>query len=511
MPTSQQFLLPKNQSLPQLFPAGAPFALHSDPARRREVTLLDTFDWRLHRKNWQLELCAGMFTLLFPDNIEFQQPTTATPPCRIESPDGNVAAKLAPVVQMRALLPVGTFTEIVISHRVLDDAQKNVAQLVEHHLQPTCPTPSFSALNFLEIHPHPEHPNITKIIAAKLDRFGAQPMEIPWREMVMRTCGNIPGGYSSKIKAQISPDLPAIVAVKILFQHLFSVMTANLPYITQDIDTEFLHDFRVAVRRTRVLLNQTKNVLAAVDIARFKQDFSFVGKSTNTLRDLDVYLLAKTEYRHLLPELLRDSILPLFDYLQNERATALKQVTRELQSDRFRQIMAAWETYLQTPPLGDTTAHITIGALARQRICRQYKRLMKHGKQSLSGADDTALHRLRIDGKKLRYLLEFFGDLFPKNDFPAAVKLLKQLQNNLGAHNDFRVQRDFLLDVARHHPPEIRWTDDTVQAINYLANYFEIQKSQEKNRFAEIFTDFSAPKNQARFEKLCAFEKGLVT
>ncbi len=503
MLTHQQFLLPDAQSLNQIFPADAPFSRHSDSPHRETVTLLDTFDWRLHRKGWRLEL-RGKTLVLHTAKSEYRQNTTAAPPARIETlGDGIVAEKLAPVMQMRALLNMGTLTETITAHRVLDDELKTVVRLTTHHIQPTSISPQPPALNILEITPLKGYEKTAKEIARQLKTGGATTLDAPWWETVMRVCGNTPGSYSSKIDVQLSPDMPAETAVKKLLSHLFSTMTINLPYIAQDIDPEFLHDFRVSIRRTRAALTQLKDALPAAEAARFKQDFSFVGKLTNTLRDLDVHLLAEAEYRRLLPEPLRESISPLFDHLRAERAAALKETIRALNSPRVKQILSDWETFLQSPPAADTSAPLTIGALARGRIHRRYKRLVKDGNKLLKSTDEAALHRLRIDAKKLRYLLEFFSGLFPAPKINPMVKQLKRLQDNLGDFNDLSVQEDFLLDIALHHPPK-KWSAETTLAIGCLVGISETKKEAEKARFAATFTAFAAPENRARFSALFA-------
>lgn len=503
-----QFLLPENQLVEQLFDADSPYTIHSDAPRRQTITLLDTFDWRLHKMGWHLELRGKTLTLFMPDDTTFNQKITTAPPFRIEKPDtGAVTEKLAPVIQMRALLAMGTCTETIIAHRMLDDEQKTVVRLTEFHILPTCATPRPATQHIIKISPLKGYEKIANQIAKTVQSQGAVPLDTPWWETVMRACGNPPGGYSSKINVPLSPDMPATVAVKMLLQHLLATMTTNLPYIAQDIDTEFLHDFRVAVRRTRAALSQLKDVLPAEDVARFKQDFSFVGKLTNRLRDLDVYLLAEPEYRRLLPNALRDGISPLFAYLHAERATALKQVSQSLNSARVKQILSDWDDFLQSPPDADTTAHMTIGELARRRIYRRYKRLIKDGNRLLCSTDEAALHRLRIDAKKLRYLLEFFASLFPPKEMKSLIKQLKRLQDNLGDFNDLSVQSDFLLDVALHAPPKKPWANETVLAIGCLLGISETKKEVEKSRFAKTFTTFAAPKNRARFKKLFAMPK----
>jgi CHAD domain-containing protein len=55
-----------------------------------------------------------------------------------------------------------------------------------------------------------------------------------------------------------------------------------------------------------------------------------------------------------------------------------------------------------------------------------------------------ALHDLRKVGKELRYLLEFFGGLFPAEEVKPMIKALKALQDVLGRFQDFEVQADTL-------------------------------------------------------------------
>ena len=60
----------------------------------------------------------------------------------------------------------------------------------------------------------------------------------------------------------------------------------------EQLDTEFLHDFRVALRRTRSLLGQIRDVFPAAAVEHFSSEFSWIGRLTGPPRDLDVLLLA---------------------------------------------------------------------------------------------------------------------------------------------------------------------------------------------------------------------------
>ncbi len=68
-------------------------------------------------------------------------------------------------------------------------------------------------------------------------------------------------------------------------------MNDNLPGLLADIDTEFLHDFRVAVRRTRATLKLGRPALPDEMRSRWEPEFKWLGDLTTPVRDLDVYEL----------------------------------------------------------------------------------------------------------------------------------------------------------------------------------------------------------------------------
>ena len=95
-----------------------------------------------------------------------------------------------------------------------------------------------------------------------------------------------------------------------------------------DYDTEFLHDYRVSLRKVRSVLSLFKGIFSPEDIARLKQDFAFLMQETNTLRDLDVYLLNKEQYFEMIPTGSHEGLAILFDYFVGEREKEQKRVAR---------------------------------------------------------------------------------------------------------------------------------------------------------------------------------------
>jgi CHAD domain-containing protein len=322
---------------------------------------------------------------------------------------------------------------------------------------------------------------------------------------IMQAARRAPGDYSSKIALQLEPAMRADEATKTVLRFLLLVMQQNEAGIKKDIDTEFLHDFRVAVRRTRSALSQVKRVFPTAVTERFKADFRAVGRFSNDLRDLDVYLLSETGYRALLPEILADDIGPLFTHLKRKRSQVLKQVRRDLESEQYLRIIQAWQAFLNEPSRDDPSAPNAgqpIINLAQARLYKIYRRIVKAGHQILENVADEKLHALRIECKKLRYLMEFFASLFPEDEIGQLVKQLKKLQDNLGDFNDLCVQEEYLLRAAAELPAAKAEPQEALLAIGGLISRLDQERQVVKADFAKTFTNFASPENQAHFKRL---------
>jgi CHAD domain-containing protein len=314
-----------------------------------------------------------------------------------------------------------------------------------------------------------------------------------------------PGGYSSKFKIQLNPEIRSDEAAKIILRALLQTIKINESNIKKDLNTEFLHDFRVAVRRTRTALGQIKSVFSQETTRKFKKNLAFVGKLTNQLRDLDVFLLKENTYKNSLPIALKDDISPLFEYLKKVRLNALQEVITQLESKKYLQIMQNWETFINKPQLNSpmaSMAKVPIIDLAKKRIFKQYRSIVKAGSQIIDNMDEEKLHALRIKCKKLRYMMEFFSSLFPSQKIKFLIKQLKKLQNNLGNFNDMHVQEEHLMYFALELPATDLKAKKTLIAIGSLIGTLNKKRQIFKDTFPQTFKNFAAPQNEKTFSDL---------
>ena len=115
---------------------------------------------------------------------------------------------------------------------------------------------------------------------------------------------------------------------------------------------------------------------------------------------------------------------------------------RGLRSKRFSAGLAAWRALADAQQPGDAGqfAAVPVEAVTGARIRHVYRRMVRDGRAIGADSPDEALHDLRKRGKELRYLLEFFGGLFPAEVVKPMVAALKDLQDVLGRFQDRTVQ-----------------------------------------------------------------------
>ena len=100
---------------------------------------------------------------------------------------------------------------------------------------------------------------------------------------------------------------------------------------------------------------------------------------------------------------------------QRKQKSEHRKVARVLGTKRYQRLLTEWEAFLADEDDADKAPEglAPIAEVARDRILKAHKRVIKKGRAIGPESPDEKLHRLRIDCKKLRYLLEFFSGLYP--------------------------------------------------------------------------------------------------
>ena len=490
------------------------YVLRRERPTAKNVGIYDTFDWRLFEKSYVLYSSEGELILhrLSDYKIVQRASVSSFPNFVRDFPDGALKTLLAPILEMRKLLKLTEIRSQSTIYRILNKEQKTVVRLNYEEIRRALQVRQRTLCVHLHVEPVRGYPRYYRTTVERLGKMGfAQIKPETMYVEVLKESNKTPGEYSSKLKLQLEPDMRSDEATKIILRSLFGTMKVNENYIGEDLDTEFLHDFRVAIRRTRVALSQIKGVFPVDTTKRFQRDFAMLGKLSNELRDLDVYLLKEDTYKKMLPESLCDEINPLFVFLKNKRFKVLEHVKKSLSSREHAKVLRTWENFLAQPPQCSPTAPnatVSVLELARKRIHKRYNEILRTGTKLLEEANGERLHALRIECKKLRYLMEFFSSLFPGKKISLLIKELKTLQDNLGEFNDLCVQQVYLRKTVDELPITDHQAKKTTLAIGNLIGKLEEQTRAVKGSFSEIFTQFASPANRGLYRELFVSTKG---
>ncbi|MFQ5628214.1 MAG: CHAD domain-containing protein [bacterium] len=503
-----RFELQKTHNEQALFSAlKAHYSSKEERKTQKNSVLYDTFDWRLYNKSLSLSHSGNVLSVKkIIDGSPVDSITTSTVPKFVwDLPDSSLKRQLQPILEMRALLKILEIHICATPIRVLNEDEKTVALFIREESSIVNQKNKTVFLFYLHLKAVRGYEAEAKHLVEILEATGLALSQESVYKKALAAAGREAGAYSAKLNLALHPGMRSDEAAKAILRFLLNVMKQNEDGIKRDIDTEFLHDFRVAIRRTRSALSQIKNVFPEKITTRFKNGFSDLGKSTNQLRDLDVYLLHADEYKNMLPIQLRAEIDPLFDKLEEEREKALQNVTAVLDSPEYTVILRDWQAFLNQPPATTVTAPnaaVPVIRLAKKRIHKRYGLIIKNGSEITATSEDRLFHRLRIECKKLRYLLEFFSSLFAIEKVNYLIKQLKKLQDNLGRFQDLCVQEEELQNFIDAISLKNHRARKTIAAIGSLIGTLDREKQTVRAQFAEIIAEFASDGNSKVFQEL---------
>lgn len=234
-------------------------------------------------------------------------------------------------------------------------------------------------------------------------------------------------------------------------------------------------------------------------------------ESTGRARDLDVYLLEKDSYFNLIPPNLHEGAVAMFAQFEKERSQALGRLSRLFRTQNYDNQMKkltelfADPTNLQPGPNADRPAY----EYARALIWKRYRKTCKLARGITPNTPDEAMHNLRIDCKKLRYLMEFFAPLFDAKAFKTIIKPLKKLQDNLGLFNDFSVQQEALLSFVKQHTNmQGRADAQLALSVGGLISVLDQRQLAERDRVIASFKHFDSPDIRHLFRSLFHQKEG---
>jgi CHAD domain-containing protein/CYTH domain-containing protein len=205
-------------------------------------------------------------------------------------------------------------------------------------------------------------------------------------------------------------------------------------------DPEALHDFRVSIRRLRSWLRAQRSSLEDSVPKRAVRALEAVAQATNASRDAEVFQGWLATHQQALPARARVGANWLSARVADNlsRASEGDPVDLSEEFSRAREALEARLPYFRLThhiargPIGVTFA-VGMAALVRQQAGALDRRLGRVHDASAA----APVHRARIAGKRLRYILEPIAGHVPGG--PELITRLKGLQDSLGDLHDAHV------------------------------------------------------------------------
>ena len=489
------------------------------------VTVLDTFDGRFHRAGLRLTLHGGsrLELVLDGDDVVPARIEAAAPPrFANDLPPGPFRTRIESMIDVRALLPQlrvhSTTTEAVrrdeegqvVATAVLIE-NINVESISVENIDVTDARTTVMADRkldaLLEVRDVLGTRKPARRAVEALDQLGLVAVGGDALAFLADEAGVDLAGFEASATVPLDPQAPAAEGVRDVLVNLADTIDANWQGTIDHLDPEFLHDLRIAVRRTRAVITQTKNVLPREIVDEAGEGFAWLGGLTGPARDLDVYLIEWDDYVRPLGGQAPEALTPVRVLLEERQAAAHETLDRAMTSPAAAVLMEQWRkqlTRIATHEQQGPHAARPLGEVVRRRINRAQARLIERGRLITPETPAEQVHDLRKDAKKLRYLLECFGSLLADGPRKQFVKRLKALQDNLGDHQDAEVHVALIREIARDIHGEDA-TTDTLLALGQLTERLEQIRIAARAEFAEQFAAYDTTATEHDFVAMLDF------
>jgi CHAD domain-containing protein len=294
------------------------------------------------------------------------------------------------------------------------------------------------------------------------------------------------------LEAEILPvqgeDTMAEAGRKILLSD-FVTMLKNEAGSRTGNDIENVHNMRVATRRLRSAFRLLGGYYKKKPVRPYTQQLKQIARLLGAVRDLDVMINDLNQACIAMDENTRAGFQNTLEKLDRKRQRARNRLVEYLDSDDYREFVAAFAKFLTRPGKGalpvdtaDVSPHQVRHVLPT--LLHEHLSIVRAYETNLEQADDEMLHALRIEFKRLRYALAYFKDVLGTSG-KEFINEIKAIQDHLGRFNDITVAMDHLRGMIENDGIDS-------DALNQYIASLEEEKTQLREKFGAVWTRFNS-------------------
>ena len=283
------------------------------------------------------------------------------------------------------------------------------------------------------------------------------------------------------------------LAVRKILTYQLQRFREQIPGVHRDIDTEFVHQARVATRRMRSALRLFRDAIPENTGAHLADELKWIGGMFGAVRDLDVFLLNLPRFEEQVKRFPGKKKRALENWIERNRRGPLKALQEALESTRYRNLEKRLGQFLERPLPARPQAPLAIKPVrdvAPVIIHEKFAAAVSQGQKVLAQPKLKQFHRLRIQMKKLRYATEFMAPAYDGGLEPFIERAV-EIQDCLGELQDTVFTKGFIEDLLDD------WKGKLVDPdlVFILGEIYQLQEEiarLRKERFGGIWARFTA-------------------
>ena len=247
-------------------------------------------------------------------------------------------------------------------------------------------------------------------------------------------------------KLRVKPEDRLDLALRKILTYQFQRFDEQLPGVHRDLDTEFVHQARVAVRRIRSALRLFRGAVPEGTASYLEEELKWLGRLFGAVRDLDVFLLNLSRFKGQIEHFPVKKKEAFENWIERHRRAPLKTLCQSLESPRYKRFERRLLQFLERPlPLRPRRplAMKVIHEVAPVLITEKFDAVIKQGHAVVADPRLKQYHRLRIQMKRLRYACEFMAPAY-EGALDSFIERTVEIQDCLGELQDTVFTREFI-------------------------------------------------------------------
>lgn len=252
-----------------------------------------------------------------------------------------------------------------------------------------------------------------------------------------------------------------------------------------------VHKMRIAIRRIRSLLRTFSDIFPQARRDHLDAELRWLARQLGRARDADVCGQAVSAYRKAVAAEGQATIDAFEQRVNASVLSAYDNLTASLASGRYLALIHELTEFANGDPRKETTKRhgdLRISECGKRYAAPAIRKMLEHGRAISAGSTARQLHKLRIEAKRLRYLLEFFA-IVQTRRWRRAIESAELLQDVLGPHQDAVMAREQLQEFAA----EVALDEggrDTLLTTGRLLQLEEQRAARYRKRFSAAWKRF---------------------